>query len=608
MTTGSKIPDTRGSHGVFGWFSSARNYAFAHKFISAIVLIVLIGGGWWIYATATAPSTQTRYILGTVSTSTIISTVSESGQLSSSNSIDIKPQVSGQVTWVGVKAGDTVRAGQALVSINDTTAKQAVTQAQQSLAAAELQFQKDSAQAPISYQTDINALATVQNNLSTEYNTAFNDLSNSYLDLPAVVSGAQDALYGYDFDTSKGQWNMDFLANLFANQGTIDSSSVKSFQAAAKNDYAAANTDYTAAVALYETTSRTSSNGDIDTLLSNSITMTTAIAQALQTELNFYGAVSTLAATYNIALPSKFATLQTTARTNLATANGDLSLLLADKQTLTNDKQAIVTDQQTITLDQVGNTDGSNPISLQIEKNSIEQQTTNLANLETTLAEYTVVAPFTGVISAVDVKVGDSASGAVATVITNSQVVSLNVNEVDAAKLAVGQKATLTFDALSNLTLTGTVVEVSPVGTVSQGVVSYTVQVTLDAQNSSVKSGMTVNATIQTAVHQDVLAVPSSAVKTNNNVSYVQVFTPPLANTGGTAGVASAVVPRQVVVTTGISDNTNVEILSGLAAGEQVVTRTTTSSATPTAATTATTRGGAGGLGGGGGGGGSIRL
>ncbi len=591
---------------VGGWFSAVKTYTFAHKFVSIIALLVILGGGWWMYAKATAPGTETRYTLGTVSTSTIISTVSESGQISSSDSVDIKAKVSGEITWIGVHEGQTVRAGQALMTIDNTDAKQAVVQSQQTLAADELQYQKDSAQAPADYQKDVQALATAKDDLSTSYNDTFNDLSGTYLDLPDVVSGANNALYGYDFDTSKGQWNMDFLANLFINQSTINSSSVTSFQASAKTDYATAKSQYDAAVTAYKTTTRTSTNDQIDTLLSQSITMTTAVAQALQTELNFYGAVSDLASTYKINLPSKFTTLQSTARTNLATVNGDISTLLSDKKTLDSAKQAITNDQQTITLDQVGNTDGTNPISLQISANNIEKEKTNLANLQEALADYTVVAPFAGTISAVDVKVGDTSSAAVATIITNQQIVDLSVNEVDATKIAVGQKATLTFDAIDGLTLTGTVAQVDTVGTVSQGVVSYTVEITLDTQDSRIKPGMTVNATIQSAVHQSVLVVPSTAVKTTNGVSYVQVFNPPLPDTGGTAGVTSSVPPTQVLVTTGISDDTNIEILSGLTAGEQIVTKTTTGTATaatraPTATTGAAgaTRGGNAGFGGG---------
>jgi multidrug efflux pump subunit AcrA (membrane-fusion protein) len=119
---------------------------------------------------------------------------------------------------------------------------------------------------------------------------------------------------------------------------------------------------------------------------------------------------------------------------------------------------------------------------------------------------------------------------------------------------------------------------------------------------------MTVNASIQTDIAQDVLVVPSSAVKTQNGASYVQMFEPALEETGGSQGAASKTPPTQVEVQTGISDDTNIEITSGLTEGQQIVVRTSSGTAAATSAArtgaTNTSRGGAGGFGGGG----AIRL
>jgi HlyD family secretion protein len=291
--------------------------------------------------------------------------------------------------------------------------------------------------------------------------------------------------------------------------------------------------------------------------------------------------------------------MQTNARGFLSTTNTDLSNLLSAQKSIIVSNQTIKTDQQNITLMQVGNSsDGSNPISLQISQNSLVKQERDLENLKIALNDYTVVAPFDGTISSVSAVVGDTA-GTVATIITKQQVAELSLNEVDAAKVSAGQKAILTFDAISDLSITGTVAEVDSVGTVSQGVVSYTVKITFDVQDARIKPGMTVNASIQTAVHNDVLIVSSSAIKTTNGVSIAQVFDPAIVNTGGTQGTVSAVPPKSVPVTTGISDDTNIEIISGLTEGEQVVSRTITGTTkTTTAATSATTRG-SGGFGGG---------
>jgi multidrug efflux pump subunit AcrA (membrane-fusion protein) len=183
-------------------------------------------------------------------------------------------------------------------------------------------------------------------------------------------------------------------------------------------------------------------------------------------------------------------------------------------------------------------------------------------------------------VTAVDQYVGDQGGSAtLATLVTPQQIAKLSLNEVDAAKVKVGDKATLTFDAIDSLTLTGTVAQIDAAGTVSQGVVSYSIDIAFDTQDTRIKPGMTVNATIQTDTKQDVLMAPSGAVKTVNGTSYVQAFTPALAETGGPSGVTSDTPPGMIEVTTGISDDTNIEIVSGLTEGQQIVTRTTAAGA-----------------------------
>jgi RND family efflux transporter MFP subunit len=410
-------------------------------------------------------------------------------------------------------------------------------------------------------------------------------------------------LYGFDFSSNNSQWNVDALTNMFSSQNQL--TQVQSFANSAKTDYKTARSLYDAALLAYKAAARTSSPATLEGLITQSITSTTALAQAAQSEINFLSEVNDLATSNGQKLPTGLTTMQTNARNYLSTLNSDLNTLLAEQKTIQNDKQAITNDQQTIALDNVGNSsDGSNPISLQISAQSIAQQKQAIVTDQQNLADYTIVAPFAGTISAVSAQVGSNASGAVATIIANQNLVDLSVNEVDAAKIAVGQKATLTFDAISGLSLTGTVAEVDPAGTVSQGVVTYGVKISLDTQDSRVKTGMSVNAKIQTAVAQQALVVPSAAIKTTNGISYVQVFDPPLSTTtaGTTAsqGVVSTIAPKSVQVTTGISDTTNTQILSGLTAGEQIVVRTTTGSATTvkTTAATATSRGGGGGFGG----------
>jgi multidrug efflux pump subunit AcrA (membrane-fusion protein) len=141
------------------------------------------------------------------------------------------------------------------------------------------------------------------------------------------------------------------------------------------------------------------------------------------------------------------------------------------------------------------------------------------------------------------------------------------------ANISIGQKVELTFDALDDVTVEGEVSEMDTVGTVSSGVVSYTVTISFETDNTSVKPGMSVTANVITNSATGVITVPSSAVKTAGGKSYVEVL-----NNG---------VPQKKTVEVGISDDTNTEIKSGLTEGEKVVTstvssakKTTTSSST----------------------------
>ncbi|HVZ75876.1 MAG TPA: HlyD family efflux transporter periplasmic adaptor subunit [Candidatus Paceibacterota bacterium] len=571
-------------------FASAKKFALAHKIWSAAIVIVLLGGGWYAYGKMTSTTGETRYVLGTVATGTVVANVSASGQVSTSDKVDLSAKASGEVVWVGVKEGDTVRAGQALASLDATDAKQSLEQAEAAYAEDQLQFQQAQAQAPIDYQNAQQAVTDAQSDLTSTYNDTFNTLSTTYLDLPNIMTGLQNTLDGYDLSPSKSQWNIDVMTNLFNNlpAGTAYTT-IQSFSTSASGDYATARSKYDASVVDYKAISRYSSGSALESQLSEAVDTTTAVAQSLQSTLNLLGEVVELGKEYNVPVPSQVSTMQTSVRGYLSTVNGDLSSLLAQQKSIDSGKKAITTAQQNLTLLNVGNnSSGSNPISLQVSQNNLTKEAQNIENLKEALADYTVVAPFGGTVSAVNATVGTNASGALVSLITDQEIATLSLNEVDAAKVKAGDKATLTFDAIDGLTLTGTVASVDTVGTVSQGVVSYDITLTFDTQDSRVKPGMTVNASIITDAHQDVLTVPSSAVKTVNGSSFVQIFTPPLANTGGTQGVVSETPPTMAPVTVGLTGDTTVEITSGLSAGEQIVVSTRTSNTTSASATART--------------------
>ena len=162
---------------------------------------------------------------------------------------------------------------------------------------------------------------------------------------------------------------------------------------------------------------------------------------------------------------------------------------------------------------------------------------------------------------------------------------SVQINEVDLVNVKVGQKASVTFDALPSASVSGTVSAISPTGTNTSGVVTYEVDLTLSSIDGRLRPGMSCSAEIETALKPGSLVVPSSAVTSASGKTHVQVL-----DIGATA-------PRQVEVTTGATVGTSTEILSGLTEGQYVVTGSSTGSSTGTTGTTGTQgRGGGGGV------------
>ncbi len=189
-----------------------------------------------------------------------------------------------------------------------------------------------------------------------------------------------------------------------------------------------------------------------------------------------------------------------------------------------------------------------------------------------------VTAPIAGRITALNVANGDEIDGSssstpAATIIDlNDFKAVVTIAESDIASVMIGQKAVITFDALPDLTLTGMVTSMDFTGTNTSGVVSYRVVITPDTPNVDVRGGMTVSVNIITDVAADVLAVPSSAVKTSTNGSYVQIL--------GEDGQLT-----DVTVETGMTTDSYVQILSGLTEGQEIVVSSSKSSST-TATTT----------------------
>ena len=169
-------------------------------------------------------------------------------------------------------------------------------------------------------------------------------------------------------------------------------------------------------------------------------------------------------------------------------------------------------------------------------------------------------APIAGVVTKIDKKKGEFITGAdtMIQLLAPNYQIEVDIPETDISKLQLNDSAEISLDAFGNdVKFSGKIINMEPASTVIQDVVYYKVTVTLDASDKPIKAGMTANVKITTAKAENVLFVPSRAIKSNGDKK-VKVL-----NNGEVS---------EVTVEIGLkADGGKTEILSGLNEGQDVV-------------------------------------
>src|SRR5579864_7043328 len=95
----------------------------------AMLIIVVLIVGYFVYRHYSATASPTRYVLGQASTQTIVTSVSGTGQVSQDHTVNITPTSSGKLTSVNVQQGQAVKSGQTIAVVDETSNTQALNQA-----------------------------------------------------------------------------------------------------------------------------------------------------------------------------------------------------------------------------------------------------------------------------------------------------------------------------------------------------------------------------------------------------------------------------------------------------------------------------------------------
>lgn len=228
-------------------------------------------------------------------------------------------------------------------------------------------------------------------------------------------------------------------------------------------------------------------------------------------------------------------------RSSLATARNNVNATLIDLATYESKLHSSISDAS-------------------IQEAKVKSKEANVRSYDAQIAKGVIVAPFTGIISLQDAKVGESVgqNTKVASMISDGYEVEAYIPEVNISGIALGNQAKVTLDAYGDEEFLATIIHIDPAETMRDGVSNYKIKLAFDKPDARILSGMTADVNIVTLKILDVIVLPERVVVTEGDRSYVMV--------------QSADDPIKTPVTLGRKDGKgNIEITSGLAIGQKVI-------------------------------------
>jgi len=205
---------------------------------------------------------------------------------------------------------------------------------------------------------------------------------------------------------------------------------------------------------------------------------------------------------------------------------------------------------------------GSTSEAVAAQEAVVASSVADVESARAALAKTRVTAPFGGIVTRMDAKVGEIVSPTESLISLQSAGrfnIETYVSEVSIARVAVGNRATTTFDAYSaSMTFPAVVIAVDPAETMKDGVPAYKTTLGFLTDDPAIRSGMTVNVVIETGMLRNAIIIPAGAVGTMGGAQYVSVV------------MGDSTVNKTVTI--GRSPALGqAEILSGLSAGDTIL-------------------------------------
>jgi len=501
--------------------------------VAGVALVVAAGVGWQMLSPGqSSAASATSYTTAEVTRMDVSSSITGSGTLEAADSYSVTTLIEGSILTADFEEGDEVEEGTILYTIDSSDASNSLEQAEISL-----------------------------NQAQRSYNNQLE--SQEDLTITAPVAGQ---VYSIDVEVGDDVTAGETVA-------TIRDSQTMSLEVSFPADDASS---------FYVGQSATV------TLDSTFETLTGTISKISGTDTVLTGNVIVRTLTIDVSNPGGLSTEQTaSAAVGTATRTASGTFTYKEEETVTAQVSGEVSSIRVSEGDQVSSgqtlivlTSDDLDDSLQSASESLRNAEISLENQYENLDDYTITSPIKGTIVDKNYNAGETteANQVLCTIYDLSYLtMTLSVDELDIASIEVGQSVSIVADAVEDTTYTGTVTKVSVAGTSSGSATTYPVTIRID-ETDGLLPGMSVDTTIELASAEDVLAIPSAALNRGDTV-LVTADSPSAAN--GTL-VESTTEDGEdyysVEVTTGVSGDDYIEIVSGLQEGDTVAYIPTSSS------------------------------
>jgi len=460
---------------------------------------------------------------------TVAQRVSETGTVKISDKAKLSFKSAGEIGKIYVGAGDIVKKDQDLVSLDSEQLNIQLSQAQAELR--EVREKKGNAQV---------SLDNAKNELADAINKANDALKSAYEDVVVALDDAYLKVYN-------AKLAVNVIMNLdFNNTGSYEASDINQKKSQIEYDLNALKS-YTDKIKDHPT------NENID----EAILKSEAILARVQNCLADVRNIIQNSAYHDIVSSDDRASLDTH-RSNINTAVSDIANA---KQSISSTKAAneanITTAKAKVAEmeDQLRDEDNG------LYRAQIDQAAAKMELLQSQMQDAVLKSPADGMVTEVEKKEGETVQSGETVLYFLPEgpfAIKVNIYEGDIIKVKVGDQASISLTAIPDLTFKGEVVAIDPAETILNEVVYYEVTIALGENIEGIKQGMTADITIETNKKDKVLAIPKGTVEKVDGKTMVKVLK------NGKAEY------REIIV--GLKGDDLVEVVSGLAEGEKIVT------------------------------------